>query len=230
MTSTPRIAASIICADLGNLSAEVQRVEAGGADWIHFDVMDGVFVPRYGLPPEMLQTIRTQSTLPVDVHLMVSNPEPYLPTFAQAGATVIAVHAEACPHLHRTITHIKKTGVEAGVALNPATPLSILDYVLDDISLVVLMAINPGIVGHQLIPGMFDKITQLKEKIGNRAIAIEIDGGVTFDSAPQMIARGATMLVCGTGTIFRPHEAPVDQKIREFRATIQPEPALAAAN
>ncbi len=218
--SRPKIAASIVCANMLALESEVKLVEAGGADSIHFDVMDGLFVPRFGLHPESLQAIRSVTQLPVDVHLMVANPEPYLATFAQAGATMIAVHAEACQHLHRTVHLIKAAGVQAGVALNPATPLNVLEYVLDDISLVVLMAINPGIVGHKLIPGMMEKMSQLKDMIGDRAIEIEIDGGVTPESGPEMVTRGATMLVCGTSTIFRPQEAPVDVKIREFRSRL----------
>ncbi len=210
-----QLAASLVCADMMQLGREIKLLEKARIGYIHFDVMDGVFVPRYGLHPEILQALRKITLLPVDVHLMVTDPEPYIEIFAASGATIITVHVEACAHLHRTLYKIKKTGVKAGVALNPATPLSVLDYLWDDIDLVMLMAINPGIVGHKLIPGAMQKIKDLKEKIGGRKIIIEIDGGVTTQSAPLMIRAGAHLLVCGSSTIFRP-DANVLKKTKEL--------------
>lgn len=215
-----KLAASIVCADMLSLGEEVERLNKAKIDSIHFDVMDGVFVPRYGLHPEMLKSIRSQAKIPIDVHMMVANPEPYIEVFSKAGGTVMNVHVEACPHLHRTLTLIKTAGMKAGVALNPATPLSTLDYVLDDIDMVVLMAIDPGVLGQKLIPGTLQKIRDLKQKLGDRKVEIEIDGGVTPETAPKMIAAGATMLVCGTGTIYRPHEAPVDVKAAQLRGIL----------
>ncbi len=221
-SSSVKLSASLVCANMLNLEAEITRLDAGKIDGIHFDVMDGLFVPRYGLHPEMLQALRTLSPTPVDVHMMVGDPESYIDEFSRAGADYYAVHAEVCPHLHRTVRRIKESGMKAGVALNPATPLSVLEYVLDDIELVVLMAINPGIVAHKLIPGMIDKIRQAAEYIGDRSIEIEIDGGVTPQSAATMVNAGATMLVCGTSSIFRPQEAPVDQMVNRSRTHIAP--------
>lgn len=214
-----QLAASIICADMLNLRDTVTQLERGGIDSIHFDVMDGLFVPRYGLYPEMLSAIRSMTDIPVDVHFMVENVEPYIESFVKAGGTILVPPAESHRHLHRTVRRIREAGVKAGVQLNPATPLNVLDYILDDIDLVMLMAINPGIVGHKLIPRILDKISELKEKIGSRNIIIEIDGGVNPDSAPVMIQNGATMLVCGTQMIFKPG-AKLDDKIREVRADI----------
>lgn len=211
-----RIAPSLICADMLHLDQEVQRLSKAKVELIHFDVMDGVFVPRYGLHPEILTVVRTITDIPVDVHMMAVNPEKYIPIFAQAGADYFVVHAEACPHLHHSLGLIRAAGMKPGVALNPATPLSVLDWIVDNLSLVCLMAINPGIVGHKLIPAMMAKISDLHQMIGDRDIIIEIDGGVTPESAPEMIARGATALVCGTSSVFKP-DTPVDQKIVEFR-------------
>ena len=221
MHRSTKLAASLVCADMLNIGDEVGRVVAGGADYIHFDVMDGMFVPRYGLLPEMLVAVRRVSELPVDVHLMVQNPESYIDIFAKSGANIFAPHVEACPHLHRTVHLINDSGMTAGVALNPATPLDVLKYVLDDIGMVVLMAINPGIVGHKLIPGALEKIRELKAMIGDREILIEIDGGVTPESASHMISAGADVLVCGSSTIFRPQEEPVDIKLKDFRLLIE---------
>jgi ribulose-phosphate 3-epimerase len=214
------LAASLICADPTNIERDVRDLESAGVDYLHFDVMDGLFVSRFGLYPELLQAIKAVTNLPVEVHMMVENPEPYLEVFAQAGADIISIHPENNNHLHRTISLIKKLGLKAGLVINPATPLNCLDYVVDDIDLVMLMAINPGIVGHGLIPGALRKIEDLKSKLFNRPeIIIEIDGGVTFDSSAEMIKRGANMLVCGSSTIFKPNEQIAD-KLRELRATI----------
>lgn len=211
------LAASLICGDPLNLESEIKKLEKGGADYIHFDMMDGVFVPRFGLYPEILQAIKKISKIPVDVHLMIKDPEPYIQPFADAGADIFVPHAESCQHLHRTVRLIKESGMKAGVALNPATPLSALDYVLGDIDWVMLMAINPGIVGHKLIPNMLHKMVELNQKIAGRDIKIAIDGGVTPESTPKMMAAGAKVFVCGSSTIFRPQEAPVDEKLKEFK-------------
>lgn len=211
------LSASLVCANMSDLRGEIQKLEKGGIDYIHFDVMDNQFVPRFGLFPEMLQEIKKITHIPVDVHLMVNNPELAIEAFAKAGADYIVIHVEATSHVHHVLKSIKKLGVKAGVALNPGTSLSTLDYILNDIDMVVLMAINPGILGHKLIPEMINKISELKAKLKKYPnILIEIDGGVTFESAPEMVKRGAHMLVCGTSTIFKP-EGDVDIKIKELK-------------
>lgn len=216
------LAASIICDRMLDLRSTLTQIEAGGIDQIHFDVMDGLFVPRYGLYPEVLAAIKSVTNIPVDVHCMVEDIEPYIPVFAKAGADYIVPHVEPMRHVHRTVKLIKDAGVKAGVALNIATPLNVLDYILDDIDLVMLMAINPGIVGHKLIPRALEKIAELKERLEGRNIMIEIDGGVNPESAPLMIQKGATMLVCGTQMIFKP-DVRFDEKIREVRENIDRE-------
>ncbi len=217
---TYALAASLVCADMLDIRSEIRKLEKGGVDFIHFDVMDNQFVPRFGLHPETLQAIKKITKIPVDVHLMIDNPENAINVFAAAGADYLVVHAESTPHLHRILKLIKGLGVKAGVALNPATSLDVLDYVLNEIDLVMLMAINPGILGHKLIPEMMTKISLLKAKLKDYPnMLIEIDGGVTFESAPEMVKRGANMLVCGSSTIFKP-AGDVDVKIAELRKVI----------
>jgi ribulose-phosphate 3-epimerase len=213
-----KLSASLICADILRLGEEIESIVAGGCDYIHIDVMDGVFVPRFGMYPEIVSAVRSKTDVPIDVHFMVTDAEKYIDPFVRSGASLITVHPEACTHLHRTLHVIKDAGAQAGVSLNFSTPLSVLDYVMDDIDLVLLMAINPGIVGHKLIPKAFDKITDLQQKISaaRKNILIEIDGGVTFESAPRMLDAGADMLVCGSSTIFKPPIA-VSTKITELR-------------
>lgn len=215
------LAASIICGNPLNLHKDLAALKKGGIDYIHFDVMDGVFVPRYGLFPEYLRAIRSKTNIPIEVHLMVQNPEPYIQDFIDAGANIITPHIEPLLHAHRTIMKIKNAGAQAGLALNPGTSLSTLDYVLEDLDLVMLMAINPGIVGHKLIPRTMKKIADLRKRIDEtgKDIFLEIDGGVTPESGRKMVEAGANMLVCGTGTIFQP-PAPLDRKIRSFRKTL----------
>jgi ribulose-phosphate 3-epimerase len=215
-----KLAASLICANILDLKSEIRSLEKGGIDYIHFDVMDGNFVPRLGLHPEILKAVKSITKIPVDVHLMIENPDFFIPDFIQAGADVITVHAESTKHLHRSVKIIRDAGIKAGVALNPGTPLSVLDYVLDDIDFVMLMAINPGLVGHKLIPRALDKIFELKEKLADYPdMIIEVDGGVTPESAPEMIARGANLLVCGTSIIFKPN-IDVGKKLKEVRKDI----------
>lgn len=223
MYKKAHLAASLICANPLNIENDLHEINKGEADFIHFDVMDGLFVPRYGLYPEILTAIKKQTNIPVDVHMMVCNPEDYIEDFKLAGANYYNFHIEATQHIHRIIKKIENAGMLPGVALNPATSLSSLDYIINDIRMVVLMAINPGIVGHKLIPNMIEKIKHLREKavkMGNPDLFIEIDGGVTFESGKQMIDAGADILVCGTGTIFRPHEDSISNKINLLKKTL----------
>lgn len=214
------LASSIICANLLDLRDELAALDKANIDWIHFDVMDGVFVPRYGLHPEMLSLIKSVTKIPVDVHLMVTNPDPYIAEFTDAGADLITVHYETCPNLHQTIRLIKERGVKAGVVINPATTVESLKYILPDIDCVVIMAINPGIVGHKLIPTMIGKIADLKRMVKDRPnFIIEIDGGVSFESGPLMRDAGANLLVCGTSSIYR--EASVPVRVKEFRKILK---------
>jgi ribulose-phosphate 3-epimerase len=222
MSKIPSIAGSLICSNPLRLEEDINELNKGKADFIHFDVMDGQFVPRYGLYPEILSYLKKITDIPVDVHMMVSNPEDYIEDFRIAGATYYNFHVEATNHAHRVVKKIEKSGMLPGIALNPATSLSTLDYLIEDVKMVVLMAINPGIVGHKLIPNMIDKIKELREfadRRGNKNLLIEIDGGVTFDSGIVMAQAGADVLVCGTGTIYRPHEDTISNKISAFRKT-----------
>ena len=213
-----KLAASIVCADMLDVRREVQRIEDGGADLIHFDVMDGAFVPRFGLHPEMLAAIRSTTHIPIDVHLMVNYPIGYIKDFVDAGASYMTIHVEATDHIHRALSIVKGLGVKAGIALNPGTCLNVIDEVINDIDLILLMAINPGIVGHKLIPNAIDKIHRCRKIVdkSNRNIPIMVDGGVTYESAPEMVESGAEILVCGSSTIFRP-ETTVDEKLIHFR-------------
>lgn len=214
------LSVSIICSDMLELKKDLSLLEKGDIDFVHFDVMDGIFVPRYGVYPEILESVKKNIKKPMDVHMMVQNPELYIPTFIKAGADIIVVHAEACLHLHRTIQLIKKNGAKAGVALNPATPLNVLDYIIDDIDMVVLMAINPGIVGHKIISNIYEKISKMRDLVSNRSdFLIQIDGGVNFKSGPKMIMSGANVLVCGASTIFQ-QDKPIDKKIKDFRKVL----------
>jgi len=218
----PILAASLICCDPLNIENDISELLKGEIDWIHFDVMDGQFVPRYGLYAEVLSSLRMLTSKTVDVHMMVDNPEDYIDVFAAAKADYYCFHIEATQHAHRVIKKIKSSGMKAGVALNPATPITSLEWIINDIEMVCLMAINPGIVGHKLIPSMHDKIKQLRDyaiRHNNPELLIEIDGGVTFESGKEMIKNGADALVCGTGSIFRPHEDTISNKINSFRKT-----------
>lgn len=214
------LSASLVCADMLKVGEQIALLEQGGIDFIHFDVMDGSFVPRYGLHPEMLKAVKSISALPIDVHLMVEDAEPYIDEFAKAGAKYFAPHIEPIRHIHQVLKKIRETGMKPGVALNPGTPINVLDSIIDDLDWIILMAINPGIVGHKLIPSSIKKIQDLKQYIGHRDILIQVDGGVTPETAPIMLNAGADMLVCGSSTIFRPDEQ-VDNKIKELRRTLQ---------
>ncbi len=195
-----QIAPSILSADFGRLAAEVKAVEEAGADVIHVDVMDGHFVPNITLGPLIVKAIRPATTLPLDCHLMISDPDSYIEAFARAGADWITVHVEACTHLHRTIQAIKALRVKAGAVLNPATPLTTIDYVLEKLDLVLLMSVNPGFGGQGFIPSTLRKIRALREMMDSRGIdiPIEIDGGVNLGTIRDVVAAGADICVAGS--------------------------------
>lgn len=199
-----KIGPSLMCADMGNLKDAINRLDSGKVEFYHFDIMDGSFVPNFTMGPDMIKTLRPYSATPFDVHLMIQEPERYIDLFADAGADMISVHAEATIHLQRTLQSIRNRGLKAGVALNPSTPLSVLDYVWDIVDYVVLMTVNPGFAGQKFIPLTFDKIAQLKEMITQKGLDIEIqvDGNISYDTIPKVLEKGADMLVCGTSSLF----------------------------
>lgn len=198
--STIRIAPSILSADFARLADEVARVEAGGADLLHVDVMDGHFVPNLTVGPPIVEALRKVTKLPLDVHLMITNADAYIREFADAGADYLTVHVEACPHLHRTVQAIKERGVKAGVTLNPATPLGSVEVILPDADLLLIMSVNPGFGGQSFIPASLQKIAQARamiERVRSRAL-LEVDGGVKVENAAQIVQAGADILVSGS--------------------------------
>ncbi|WP_435925046.1 ribulose-phosphate 3-epimerase [Paenibacillus sp. DYY-L-2] len=212
------IAPSILSADFAKLGEEVADVERGGADWLHVDVMDGHFVPNLTFGPLVMGAIAPLTKLPLDVHLMIEKPESYIPAFAQAGAHVITVHAEACVHLHRVVHMIKEHGVKAGVAINPATPAAAIREVLEDLDLVLVMTVNPGFGGQAFIPATLRKIRQIREwkqELGLDHLRIEVDGGVAAATAPLVVAAGADVLVAGNAVFGRSDRKAAIDEIRE---------------
>lgn len=212
------LGASVICGNPLHVEQEVRLLEEGGIDLLHFDIMDGILVPRIGLAPEFVKAVRQVTDLPFDAHLMLANPEPYIPIFADAGADIIIVHAEATIHLPRLLGLIRQCGARPGVALNPATPPEAIKYVLDDIDVILLMMINPGCIGGQFIPAAGRKIADVHSLLGEQAnrIHILIDGSVSLKTAPGMLASGATILACGSSSIFN-QELSLGDSLRAFR-------------
>jgi len=207
MQQKTKIAPSILSADFAALGAEIRAVAAAGADYIHVDVMDGHFVPNLTIGPAIVKALRPHTALPFDVHLMIAPVDPYVGDFASAGADIITFHPEAGPHAHRTVQLIRSFGRKVGIALNPATPLGVLDHLLDAIDLVLVMSVNPGFGGQAFIPGAYDKIREIRRRIdaasaaqGNRPIDLEVDGGINPETAAAAVAAGADVLVAGTAS------------------------------
>ncbi|GGE86622.1 ribulose-phosphate 3-epimerase [Sphingomonas prati] len=220
------IAPSILSADFARLGDEVRAIGAAGADWVHFDVMDGHFVPNISIGPGVLKAIRPHTTLPIDVHLMIAPVDVYLDAFAQAGADRISVHVEAGPHIHRTVQRIRDLGCKAGVVLNPGTPAKMLDYLIDDVDMVVVMSVNPGFGGQSFITSQLRKIEAVRRMIDKtgREIHLQVDGGIDAETAPLAIAAGADVLVAGTAT-FRGGPGAYAGNIAAMRGPVGVAPA-----
>jgi len=197
-----KIAPSILSADFARLGEEVRAIEKAGADYVHIDVMDGHFVPNITIGPAVVKSLRKHSGLIFDTHLMIAPVDPYIPAFVEAGSDIVTIHAEATPHLDRSLQLIKSLGAKAGVSLNPHTPESVIRYVLDKLDLILVMSVNPGFGGQSFIPAALEKIANIKTMIGTRAIEIEVDGGIGPDIAKAVTAAGADVLVAGSA-VFR---------------------------
>jgi len=210
-----KIAPSILSADFAALGDDIERVEGGGADQLHVDVMDGRFVPNLTIGPVVVAAIRKRTRLPLDVHLMIVEPERSIAEFVAAGADMVTVHAEACPHLQRTLAQIRELGAKAGAALNPSTPPDALRYVLDDLDLVLVMSVNPGFGGQAFIPGAHRKIREVKALLGDRPVEVSVDGGVKAGVAKSLVQDGATTLVAGSAIFGAADPAAAVRALRD---------------
>jgi ribulose-phosphate 3-epimerase len=210
-----KLAPSILSADFSRLNDHIKEAQKGGIEWLHIDVMDGHFVPNISFGPVVMQALRPKSDLVFDVHLMIQQPELFIEEFVKAGADWITVHYEACPHLHRVIQQIKQAGLKAGVSLNPATPINVLDSILDELDMVLIMSVNPGFGGQSFIPSSLEKISKLKKMIEDRNLntIIEVDGGVKLDNIKEVIDAGANVLVAGSA-VFGAED--VTKRVKEF--------------
>jgi ribulose-phosphate 3-epimerase len=215
-----KIAPSILSADFAALADDIARVEAAGADQIHVDVMDGRFVPNITIGPVVVEAIRKRTRLPLDVHLMIVEPERYAGDFVRAGADIVTVHAEATPHLQRALTLIRELGARPGVALNPATPPAAIQYVLDDLALVLVMSVNPGFGGQSFIPSAYPKIGHVRTLLGGRSVDVSVDGGVKVEHAGRLAAHGASVLVAGSAIFGSRDPAGVIKAMRSAASAI----------
>jgi ribulose-phosphate 3-epimerase len=212
-----KIAPSILSADFSRLGEEIQAIEKAGADWVHIDVMDGRFVPNLTVGPLVVEAAKKVTSLPLDVHLMIVEPDLLIPEFIKEGATSVTVHVEACLHLHRTIQMIKQLGAKAGVALNPATPISFIEEILGDIDLLLIMSVNPGFGGQKFIPKVLDKIRAARKMIDDRGLSVdlEVDGGVKVNNAKELAVAGVDVFVAGSAIFESPDYKATIQHLRE---------------